>query len=425
MAYAHRALEQQEAGPGVWRVVGPDAPAPLRGMVARGLAPLPPRDLLIALYQIWVSNDPDLATVASKTLEGLPPAILNGALDDATLPAGVLDLLGRKLPRNTDVLERVVRHRQVDDETLAGIARVCPDAVCDVLADNQERWMRHPAIVESLYQNPNCRMSVVHRMLEFAVRENIDVRLPNMDEIRTALLEESAPQPERDDLFKRATVGLQDTHAKVIETFQNAAVGDEVDLDAVRVEAGGSVDVLDLEAMFAQSAVDDLSLPMDEANLDLDLPLDEAVQQAAAAVAEKATGGQGLFFIISRMNPMEKMRMALLGGAFERFVLVRDSNKAVAMSAIKSPKVNDNEVMGYAANRTLARDVVTYISKRREWTKNYAITLNLVLNPKTPMATAMGFLVRLHPHDVKKVAFSKNIPSALATAARRKLEQRR
>ncbi|MBK8240621.1 MAG: hypothetical protein IPK74_34295 [Deltaproteobacteria bacterium] len=70
MAYAHRALEQQEAGPGVWRVVGPDAPAPLRGMVARGLAPLPPRDLLIALYQIWVSNDPDLATVASKTSRG-------------------------------------------------------------------------------------------------------------------------------------------------------------------------------------------------------------------------------------------------------------------------------------------------------------------------------------------------------------------
>ena len=53
------------------------------------------------------------------------------------------------------------------------------------------------------------------------------------------------------------------------------------------------------------------------------------------------------------------------------------------------------------------------------------VQLNLVLNPKTPMAAAMGFLGRLHQHDVKKVAFSKNIPSALATAARRRLEQRK
>ncbi len=417
-AFAHRTLEQAEAGPGVWRVVGPDAPAPLRGMVARGLAPLPPRDLLVALYQIWVSNDPDLATVAAKTLEGLPPAILNGALDDPALPAGVLDLLGRKLPRNVDVLDRVVRHRQVADETLGGIARICPDPICDVLADNQERWSRYPAIVEALYQNPNCRMSVVHRMLEFAVRENIDVRLPNMDEIRAALAESSA-EPERDDMFRQATAGLQQSHAKAIEHVVAAGAADTVDLDSLSddVPAG-----FDLEALLAQTATDDLSLPLDA---EQDAPVDEAVQQAAVAAVERATGGQGLFFTISKLKPMEKMRLALIGGSFERFVLVRDSNKAVAMSAIKSPKVNDNEVVGYAANRTLAREVISYISKRREWTKMYSIQLHLVLNPKTPMATAMGFLGRLYPHDVKKVAFSKNIPSALATAARRKLEQRK
>ncbi|MFO0634455.1 MAG: hypothetical protein U0168_16540 [Nannocystaceae bacterium] len=52
--------------------------------------------------------------------------------------------------------------------------------------------------------------------------------------------------------------------------------------------------------------------------------------------------------------------------------------------------MNDNEVVGYAANRTLAREVISYISKRREWTKMYSIQLHLVLNPKTPMATAMS-----------------------------------
>lgn len=418
MAFAHKALEQDEAGAGAWRVVGPDAPAPLRGMVARGLAPLPPRDLLVALYQIWVTNDPDLATVAAKTVEGLPPSMLNGALDDPKLPAGVLDFIGRRLPRNVDALDRVVRHRNVHDETLSGLARVCPEAVCDTLSDNQERWMQHPAIVESLYQNPNCRMSVVHRMLELAVREGIELRLPNMDEIKAALVESTA-DPERDEVFKRAaSSGVAETHARVIDKFQAAGVEDELDLDGVFADNTGE---LDLEGLFGQQATDVLSLPFDE---DAE-GAPSGLQAAAAAVADAAAGGEGRFFLISKLKPMEKIRLALLGTNFERFVLIRDSNKAVCMSAIKSPKVNENEVVAYSANRTLARDVISYIAKRREWTKLYTVQLNLVLNPKTPMALAMGFMTRLHAHDIKKVAFSKNIPSALATAARRRMEQRK
>jgi hypothetical protein len=49
----------------------------------------------------------------------------------------------------------------------------------------------------------------------------------------------------------------------------------------------------------------------------------------------------------------------------------------------------------------------------------------LVLNPKTPMSQAMSFLSHLHAHDVRKVAHSRNIPSALAQAAKRKMNQRR
>lgn len=420
MAFAHRLLEEHEAGPAVWRVLGPDAPAQLRTVVARGLAPLPPRDLIVALYQIWVSNDPELSEVAAKTTEGLPSPILVGALDDAKLPPGALDFLGRKLTRNPDALERVVSHRNVSDDSLAGIARVCPESVCDIIADNQERWLRHPPIVESLYQNPNCRMSVIHRVLELAVRENIPVRLPNMDEIRQALLDDSVVEPERDDVFKQAAGAAVENHAKVIEKVMTAGASDELDLEHLREDVG---ELLDFDKLFAVTASDDLSLPFDE-----DAP---AAQPANAAPAEPTAedaakvGGEGKFFLISKLKPMEKIRLALLGSTFERFVLIRDSNKAVAMSAIKSPRVNENEATAYAANRTLGRDIIEYIAKRRDWTKLYSIQFNLVLNPKTPLAIAMRLMTRLHAHDVKKVAYSKNISSALAVAARRRMEQRK
>ena len=389
-------------------------------MVARGLAPLPPRDLLVALYQIWVGNDPDLAPVSAKTIEGLPPPVLGGALDDPTLPPGVLDLLGRRLPKNADALERVVRHKNVADETLASIARVCPETVCDVVADNQERWLRYPAIVEALYQNPNCRMSVVHRMLELAVREGVEVKLPNMDEIRQALLEGGSADPERDEVFKHAAGTEAHKHnEKAIERLKQAGADEVVDFDNLLDIASGE---LDIESLLAQVAADDLSLPLD--GFDADDPVAaEAAQAAVSAVLEQV--GDGRFVNVHKLKTMEKIRLALLGDIFQRFLLIRDSNKSVAMSAIKSPKVNDNEVVAYAANRTLARDVIAYIAKRREWTKLYSVQLNLVLNPKTPMAMAMSFLTRLYPHDVKKVAFSKNIPSALATAARRRLDQRK
>jgi hypothetical protein len=127
---------------------------------------------------------------------------------------------------------------------------------------------------------------------------------------------------------------------------------------------------------------------------------------------------------ILQMRPLEKIRTALLGDKYDRSLLVRDSNKTVAIAAIRSPKVRDDEAMAYSANRALPLEVITYISNRRDWIKLYSVKLNLVMNPKTPMARSMSLLAFLNRGDVTKVSRSKNIPSALATAAKRKLASR-
>ncbi len=419
MAYDHQALTQQEMGPGPWKMVGPDAPAPMRQMVAGGMAPLPPRDLLVALYHLWVDDPAGLGEQAAKTLLGLPPALLEGALGDPQLPAGVLDFVARRMARKEDILEKVVRHPLVHDETLAAVARACPEGICDILAENQQRWLTFPTIVEALYQNPNCRMSVAQRMIELAVRQGVDLKLPNIEEIKAALGDGAAPTtpgPE-DDAFRSAMGNeVLAQHDRYVDTLENSGVGEDVSPEELR-EAPSAYDGLDLDALLGGGPTDNLSLPMDAAAGETPVaPTEEA--------AEEEMKGDRLTQI-SLLPIMQKMRLAVLGNSFERSVLVRDSNKQVALSAIKSPRVKENEAIAYAANRALSHDVIRHIAARKEWMKLYQLKLNLVLNPKTPLSSAMSLLNHLHPHDIRKVSRSRNIPAALSKAAKRKEQQRR
>lgn len=231
MAFAHAPLAADVLGPTVGKFIWDQAPPPMRKMAASGLAPLPPRDMLVALYQLWVDGG-DMSDRAGKTVEGLPPPVLEGALADRTLPPGVLDLLGRKLARNDKVLEKVVTHPNVDDETLIGIARVCPEGICDMLATNETRWLAKPAIVGSLYQNRHCRMSVIHRMIELAERQGVDLGLPAMEEIRAALADSGPVDESRDEAFKQVNSTDQaiEAEAKVIDFLAEAEVDDALEL---------------------------------------------------------------------------------------------------------------------------------------------------------------------------------------------------
>jgi hypothetical protein len=409
MAFAHAPLDAGQLGPVVGKFAGEDSPPKIRKMAAAGLAPLPPRDMLLALYQLWVDNGEE-SELAGKTVEGLPAAVLDGALADRALHPGILDLLGRKFARSEKVLSQVVRHANVDDETLIGVARVCPEPVCDMLADNETRWLGCPAIVGSLYQNRHCRMSVVHRMIELAEREGVDLPLPAMDEIRIALAESGPVDESRDEMFKK------------VHSSGGAVVVEAALLDVLSYSSMADIDdALELPDLPDEGEIYEGPLPGDEA-----VALDEEGEPAADIHEEdkQPVSKESRMQQILQMRPLEKIRTALLGDKYDRSLLVRDSNKTVSMAAIRSPKIRDDEAIAYSANRALPLEVITYISNRRDWIKLYSVKLNLVMNPKTPMARSMSLLAFLNRADVTKVSRSKNIPSALATAAKRKLANR-
>src|SRR5690606_30950543 len=119
-------------------------------------------------------------------------------------------------------------------------------------------WLRFPAIVEALYQNPNCRMSVIHRVLELAVRQGIDVRLPNMEEIRSEIGNGVPPDPSRDALFREAAgEQVAEEHARIVALASQSSV-------AAEAQEAAPVPVIDADPWSVPEVDENLTLPVDE-----------------------------------------------------------------------------------------------------------------------------------------------------------------
>lgn len=112
---------------------------------------------------------------------------------------------------------------------------------------------------------------------------------------------------------------------------------------------------------------------------------------------------------INQMTVPERIKLAMTGSRTDRMILIKDPNKIVALAVVESPKFAEDEVLAALRDRSIAQDVIAKISNKREWSKNYAIILEMVQNPKTPLKTSLGLVKKLHIRDLKSVIQDKNV----------------
>lgn len=127
---------------------------------------------------------------------------------------------------------------------------------------------------------------------------------------------------------------------------------------------------------------------------------------------------------ITSMSVPEKIRYALFGSREIRTVLIRDSNKEVARTVLRSPKLRENEVESIASMRNIAEDILREIGNSREWTKSYSVVQNLVKNPKTPPMISQRLMFRLRAQDLMLMRGDRSIPDSVRHNAMRLLKQR-
>jgi len=131
-----------------------------------------------------------------------------------------------------------------------------------------------------------------------------------------------------------------------------------------------------------------------------------------------------LYALIQKMSVYQKIKLARLGNREARGLLVRDRNKVVAVAAILSPKITDNEIVAIAQSRNVGDEVLRIVANNRQWTRSYKVKLALASNPKTPQPLAMGFVGQLHDSDMLSLMKSKDVPAVISTHARRMLTKK-
>lgn len=360
--------------------VKPEAPPPLKMMAARGMVPAPPEFTVRVLYQLSLDPDDGVSAEATRAVSEMPPHVLLPSLQTEQ-PASVLDWVA-ELRDEPDVIGAVLMNRGTDDLTVAALAAVADTNTCDVIANNQVRILRSPVILEELYKNPNARMATIDKLIDLARRN--DVKLKGLPGLQNAL---------DSDEELVADEGAGDDFAELLQAEQEKAVQEEEEL-AAQAEA--------------------------EANM----TRRERERRKQQEEEEEDLEDKPLYVKIQNMNIAQKIRLATIGSREAINLLVKESNRLVHMAAVQSPRLQYADVKKITSNKSMPDGVIRYLAGNREWTRHYEIMLNLVNNPKTPLADSMKFLNHLRSNDLRMLQRNRNVPRQLARHAKTLLNKR-
>ena len=141
------------------------APREVQLFAARGQLPLDREGQIRALIAVLETPDAELSAEAQTNFQTIPPEELTRFVEEAEATGVELDRIARH-SQDPFVLEQIIRHKNVADETLEAMARMVSGAPQEALIVNQVRLLRHPALIGALLENPELTTDGKRRLLE-------------------------------------------------------------------------------------------------------------------------------------------------------------------------------------------------------------------------------------------------------------------
>jgi hypothetical protein len=335
--------------PALLKFISPDLPRPLRLNAARGTLPIPPKDLLIAVFALSRDDDAEIRDLSKQTLVNTPIAILKPLMADNNTHPLILDFFAKNLNSDSELQETISLNKAADDGTVAFQASLTNKKLVEIISNNQIRLLRNPKIVDILSENPLCSAAVLDRIVRF-----IELEI------------KQKPQP-----AKPAAATGEGMEVEIEEVTEEAPQDSTGPDEVATVTMGGEEETV--ENAWAKMTFNTELLH------DKDLK-----DQKEKEEEERSLSGK-----IMNMSISEKIKLALMGNMSARSILIRDANKLVSAAVMKSPRITDSEIETVSKSRSVSEEIIRAIAADKEWTRTYQIKLNLVNNSKTPIGDAL------------------------------------
>jgi len=394
------------SNPVVQAIAAGRAPQMARLMAARGLLPLAADELLEVLVTLRADEDQEVVEAAAETLEAQPAETLLAVASASETSPTVLSYLASCAAAQREIHEAVVLNAGTPDEAVAALASGTSDgSLLELISINQQRLIRAPAIIEALLRNP-ARTNEAERRAQETRREFFE--------------KERGAQQIADEMRARGMGAA----AEFLETAESIGDGGDLTYDDAWLLAA-HIEVSDAD-------IDDSWLPaewMEELFAESDeqraANLERVIAETAAELGEVAPERVSLIRRVMLMKVKDRVKLAMKGDREARSILIRDSNRIVAVAVIHNPRITDQEVEGISAMRTVSDEVLRLIAMNRTWARSYPVIHNLARNPRTPIATAMNVLLRLHTKDLQQIAQNRNVSEAVRRQAQRLAQMRK
>ncbi len=345
----------------VRRIIAGQAPLAVRQVAARGAVPLPRTALVQVFVHLLDDADEGVRLAANASLQAMTHDSVVGVLGDADCAPEVLRHFAPRAARDASLAERLAFHAATPIDALGILAGEGSATVVDLVLTNEERLLASPVLLDRLTVNAALRADQRGRILD--------------------ILERLSREASRHVATDGADEGIPEN------------------LDPEEVARLLEVELGDL---FAASEI----LGGDELEKHTDFVVRSTYKR------------------ILKLSPGQKAMLAMKGGRDARLILIRDTNKVVALSVLKNPRISEMDIEEISRMRNVTEEVLRTIGANREWSKRYSVTLQLVRNPKTPQSISVNFISRLAVKDLKDLSRDKNIPELVRRIAKRTYDQR-
>ncbi|HEY7912251.1 MAG TPA: hypothetical protein VIG62_10105 [Blastocatellia bacterium] len=367
------------------------------------MLPLSNEEMLEALVALNSDESEEVRGAARSTINSLEPAGFITFAQQSAAPPEVLAFLALWPRAPRELVEAVVFNRLTPDSALALLAAKTGDGrILEAISLKQQNLIRSPDIIDAILTNPARTPEADRRVRE------VQAEFFEKDFGARMVAEEQRVQ----------TVTETERHSAeeaARNTVSIASLEDLIELGLIEEGIDDSI-VTDYEAEFGPF---EISGPDPDEQMDIGQAVSDAFSEIEHEVQQVLMDRMPVFQQIALMSVKDRVLLAIKGTREARMVLVRDPNKVVAAAVLRNPRLTDSEVESIASIRSVPEDVLRQIGQNRAWTKSYTLIHNLVKNPRTPIAIALGFLNRIQTRDMRALSSNKNIPDVIRQTAYR------